>query len=130
MPGTLESFAMAPFVSTSPDINAYDYLEKLKVKICDELNQMECRPQRQQVVISGSLIDPSNEGLKVEVQPRYSDHPLVVGPRYIPKRAKIGMGSSYAYYYYLWNDDLFRVWFVQDNGYHLPKAMFAFEFIK
>lgn len=45
---------------------------------------MDCRPQRPHVNIEG---DTSKE-LFVNIGPSYADHPLALGPRYIPSEMK------------------------------------------
>ncbi|XP_054271967.1 pseudouridylate synthase TRUB2, mitochondrial [Macrosteles quadrilineatus] len=53
----------------------------LLTKLCNELNQVECRPPKEIVTIAG---DTTKE-MRVTVSPSYADHPLVVGPRYQEK---------------------------------------------
>lgn len=50
----------------------------LVVHICEDLCKLECRPPLDHVYIEG---DPTKE-LSVSVGPKYSDSPLVTGPRY------------------------------------------------
>lgn len=45
---------------------------------------MECRPQKAHVKIKGD----TSEQLTVDVHGSYADHPLAVGPRYIPTEMK------------------------------------------
>lgn len=50
-----------------------------------ELCGMECRPPEKRVVIEGN---DTTQPLSVRIDTNYADHPLVVGPRYLPDDLK------------------------------------------
>ncbi|KAJ8680739.1 hypothetical protein QAD02_016526 [Eretmocerus hayati] len=53
--------------------------------ICRDLNRMEVRPPNKYVEIEGE----TNKEMRVVVRDSYADHPLVVGPRYVPEDFKL-----------------------------------------
>lgn len=50
-----------------------------------ELCELKCRPVEKYVSIEGE----TNKNLTVRDQDSYADHPLVVGPRYIPNDVRV-----------------------------------------
>ncbi|KAJ6223769.1 hypothetical protein RDWZM_002314 [Blomia tropicalis] len=72
------------FCIYKPSLKGYAKTQlAIRQKLTQELNQMEVRPPRKFIQITGNLdsISKSNP-LEVQVQTNLADHPLVCGPRY------------------------------------------------
>lgn len=70
-------------------ITTYSVRKILLGNICRELCELQCRPPRNHVFIQGN---PSSS-LTVHVAPSFTDHPLVVGPKYQPEDIRCTWGA-------------------------------------
>ncbi|XP_014212382.1 mitochondrial mRNA pseudouridine synthase Trub2 [Copidosoma floridanum] len=58
--------------------------------LCRDLNELDVRPPMEHVSIEG----PTNKEMRVTVRNSYADHPLVVGPRYLPDNFKMAFANK------------------------------------
>jgi tRNA U55 pseudouridine synthase TruB len=67
-------------VCKPPRLRTKDLIIELRARITDSLNQYEPRPIEKRIVIEGEFDSEKN----IVEKPNLADHPLVVGPRYLP----------------------------------------------
>lgn len=63
-----------------PRLGCRELIRELRERITDSLNQYKPRPIEKRVVIEGGL----DSEKRIVERPNLADHPLVVGPRYLP----------------------------------------------
>ncbi len=89
--------------------------------ILKDLNDMECRPPREYVHITGD----TTQNLNVEVRPNYADHPLLIGPRYVPRDIKLHFANILGTKMSGVNGWFFKIEFLFDFNF----SLFTFSFL-
>lgn len=69
-------------------VSCSDVFNILRTRLTDQLNELDPRPLNTRLAIEGKF----DQEKKLTVLPNLADHPLVVGPRYLPWELRMWMG--------------------------------------